>query len=684
MSLGNCLFAKSTASTARCWLAPPRDTLRLRLLSSSILPLLPTQPWTGFRKCYECPVQDRHRKICEYHKDSDGPQPTDGWAHAVEPPKALLEAPKNAVVTHEDPPAAKSSPSPIAEGAAPIRKISAITTPEHPRAAGLSESQYTRWKAAVKRSQIHKENKAKRRDELNAMTSRAVDWRDGLNMLNERTKIPYRRQNPVRLIRSDSQKRPVTQFRADNITRPSEWSVINFRNYVEDLAKSSVSPLRHRQLYKGEESHVSAVAEQLRQLFGNTRLYRYWSVEACNAALSFFYRHSMLTRARALYSQMEDRKYLTSVETFNIMLQGSASRKNLAHFQGLLDAMMKRKLKPNAQTWEAFFLVNTSSHIRYQIFQSMWDRGVLDDLHTMSKFFTLNIREVFCMQLDKGRTVTWFLEYMDNLNESNWLSTSTGNIIIHEVGKRGSAREAVNVLDELEPRGMKFDKVTLSTLLHRCRPDSNHDLSIHILHRFRKHKIYPDKVAYESIFRQFWRSHLYNCAKVAWRYACVEGQASSLMRNTVAQNITRESGGLPTEQPPSRSDVWAQVAGKVVVGVELGLQRNFPAHKPALIEGGIASFEESAEARTLAQALLDQDVASAHHYSIDESLPDLLERALAIDRQWAQEHAWRHKSLDWFVENSICVKLKHTYPARFLPPEKGDSRLYFAKVRTGK
>jgi len=614
-------------------------------------------------------------------KSSDRRVFRDHGVHEAQSGHALyesLEAASIAVVAQGNADPIDRSDSPCTETAVPIRKVSEHVVPGDQSQAGLSKSQYRHWKAAVERSQIHKEDKVRRRDELNAMSLIPADWRDSYKILKKSTISSSTIWAADRLW-IGSGRRPVSQLRADSIARPSEWSVSGFRDYVEDLANSSVSPLRHRQLYRGKESHISAVADQLVQVFGNIRLERYWSVRACNIALEFYYRHSMLDYARTLYSQMEDHRYLTSTETFNIMLRNSASRKNVAQFQYLLQAMVNRSLKPNAQTWEAFFVVNKSHHFRYTVFQSMRDKGSLDDLHTMHNFLTLNIRETFSSQLDKGRTVTWFLDYMDKLDQFKWLSTSIGNILLDEVGKRGSVKEAIDLLDQLEPRGMKPDKVTLNTLLHQCLPIRNHELAIDILRRLGRHKIYPDKVAYESIFRQFCRSRLYNCAKVAWRYACVEGQASSALRNLVGRSIMRQLRGPPlTPLLPRRSDVWNCLAGIIIVGVDQGYPQDHATYRTIPTLGGTPSFDGVADA---AKTLLEQDLELAHHHRVDRSLPDLLTEALVMDRQWAHERAWQHKSLDWFVENSIRVELKHTFPARFLPPEKADTNSYFPKAK---
>ena len=679
MSLEKFSYIKSITSIVRRQLASSRDILPARPLSRSI-PILSLWPRKDFSTPHD-PAKS-HEKLSsdELHDRSEGPKHTGSGTYGTGPGEVLLGDPYSSAVSNEDLGASKNLISKSPEIAIKSRKISAVIEPNNPNAAGLSERQYARWKAVTKRSQIHKDSKVRRREQLYAATP--ADWRDGFKILKTRTRVPDNTRDTVRRVWRGSGRRPITQLRAESIPRPAKWSIITFKNYIEDLATSRVSPLRHRQLYKDEHSHRLAVAEQLRRVFGDTRLEHYWSVEACNIALTFFYRHSLLKRARALYAQMEDNNFLTSTETLNIILMAAASRKNLAQFQNLLEAMLKRGLKPDARTWEAFFLVNTSDRIRHQLYQSMRDRGLLNDPHTMKNFLTLNIREAFCTQLNKGHSVKWFLEYMDKLDNVHWLSPSVGNVLIHEVGKRGSAKDAAQLLGELENRGMEFDAVTLRTLLHLCLPDRNHDLAIHFLYCSSRHKIYPDKVTYETMLRQFWRSRLCNCTKVAWRYACVEGQASSAMRNLVGKGIMHEPQDRSQVLPLSNSERWKSLVGAVVLGVEMGLPRALSRPGSILIGQEDAVREEAAESRgrTSVKARLEQDLASAHQYSIDRGLPDLLNEALAMDRQWAHERVWQDQSLHWLVENSIPVKLKQTFPGRFLPPDKRDPHSYFPAV----
>ena len=456
-------------------------------------------------------------------------------------------------------------------------------------------------------------------------------------------------------------------------------------------------------------------------LFADPELEMYWSIIACNMALSFFYKNSQLSEARSFFSRMEDRDLLTSPETWNIVLRGSVKRKDIVHFNYILDQMTTRGLKPNAATWEAFFQINPSDQARSEVYQSMRDKQVFSNPTAMKRFLNMTVREVLVKQFRNGHTISWILEYMDRLNAFSWLSTSAGNIILDEVGNRSPPEEMLGVLHQLRLRGMRFDEVTMNTVLHHCLPSRDHDTAIAALWRFRKSfGILPGKVAYDALFQHAWRSHFFNCAKVIWRYACVEGQVTQRMKRFVSNSVLRDLPDAPPDEAMARNRMWKAAIGKVVVGVGLALgpksepHRNYSpldtsvgdnshetdsssdkpvgdAHdgpnsslnKPfgdepdgtdSSLDKAIGDGESSTSAvsdgkqpiRNIWVELFSEDLAMAHCSHVQSSLDVLLRKALAIDRQWALEDVTGQKSFQWIWHHSIPVRLKSNFPARFL------------------
>ena len=542
-----------------------------------------------------------------------------------------------------------------------IEDVNVVSETKPGDRTGDSGKKRARIQAAVAKSQVHKRNKAGKREARASIKSASADWRSLFKLLQEETGIESVDQNQdVAPHTPSSTGSPIREIAADQIPRPKKWTVVSFGDYVQSLASSSVAPLRQRRLYNDLEGHVPAVADILEELFQEDSLVPYWSVRACNNALKFFYKHGMIPRVRALFFRMDTHRFITSTVTFNIMLRTMAEEKNLSEFKSLLLSMIRRKLKPDVDTWQAFFLLN-SGHARYSIFVSMLERGILADSRSMGKFFALNTRQILCAALDKGHSIEWLLAYLDKQAEFFWLSTVVGNTIIDEAGKRGRALDALGMLDQLLERGMEPNTMTLCILLHRCIPGKNTHLSIQVLHKLAPEMVRLDKTAYDALFIQYWRCKNYNCAKVVWRFACLEGQTSARVLRLVSKSIARKpppSEAPTTEEALSRTEAWRQRAGKMILG------RGFGGSETALqmrIQMSVRMPSESFELTGDPWfALFDHDLATAHRYEAVRSLPDLLDEALVKDREWEANQYWRHKPLSWMWENSIRVPLLPT------------------------
>lgn len=217
---------------------------------------------------------------------------------------------------------------------------------------------------------------------------------------------------------------------------------------------------------------------------------------------------------------------------------------------------------------------------------------------------------------------------------------------------------------------MAFDHVTLNILLRDCRPNRDHDLAIQALGRVFQQQVRPQQDAYDSLFRQFWTSKHFNCAKVLWRYACIEGQTTFRMRRFVHLNITDTERGLSAE-PGTRNHFWKQCAGKVLVGISPSIDLESKKQLVRYIDGS----EIAPSPNIVYLKWYQDDLGSAHRHETVSNVKEMLSQALAIDRQWAVERIWRDRTLEWVQRESIIVQLKQNYPARFLAQDRSKADL---------
>ena len=311
----------------------------------------------------------------------------------------------------------------------------------------------------------------------------------------------------------------------------------------------------------------------------------------------------------------------------------------------------------------------------------MQDHGILHDAKILQDLFNRTIREIMSKKLEGGLTPMKFVDYLDRLDAFPWLTISAGNVILDEVGKRGLVPDMIKFIHHLERRGFKFDTVTLNTILHHCLPNRDHDAMVEVLSHFRRvHRLRPTSVSYDALFQQAWRSRFYNCARVFWRYACLEGFVSYRLKRFVSQSILCDTPQDLSTQATSGGAFWRATVGRVVVGASMG-SGSVSTHSagavpmpkeslivPAEIESppSLVQTDDKELIRNVWTNLFSQDMAVAHCLHAKEPLDELYRRALAIDRQWAHEDVHETKSFRWLWHNTIRVEIKERFPVRFL------------------
>lgn len=479
--------------------------------------------------------------------------------------------------------------------------------------------------------------------------------------------------------RSGFQRR-IRQRRADEIERPEEWNAVTFRNYVDDLTTSSVDRLMQRQLYGGKTTHVQAVAKVLGRLFEDVGRKEIITPGACSAAIEFFNKHSMISKARVVFNQLENLLIDIEPETVDVMLRGTAAQKDLHNYTYVLRTMLRRGFKPNGWTWVALLMAVDSSEVRKVIIDEMRTRKLLKEKPIMKKAVVLTIRDEWSNFQNSGLDdVASFLTTMDSrYGKNQWLSVSACNNLLHELGRTKDMKEVMDLVDILIDRGLTPDEVTLTTLITLCSLQYQHDTIINLLRRF--HHLPLSKIAYGCMFKLAWNGRMYNCAKVIWRSACINAVASFQMQSVVQHSLLESiSSSSKTEPPQTRGEIWKASAGAVIAGIRPSNNNNnklkqiFTPPQSALPREEESSDSTQSESkseseseselktkqRKLATSLIQDDLATAQRFHLVRSLPDLLSEALARDREW-QHESKKSKDIAWKRENAVVVDVEPT------------------------
>ena len=537
--------------------------------------------------------------------------------------------------------------------------------------------------ALNRKLQRHREIKDRKRELWRKKSTWSQDWQVPLSLL----KLHYKPEHECTMLWGpqaawSNPQKIIRQVRVDQIPRPQVWSVITFKSYVEDLTRSTVDRLVQRQIYGNKGSHVNAVANVLEKLFQDTGMKSFLSLKACNIALHFFYESCMISKARVLVTYMEKLHLKLEPETFDIILRGSAANKDLHNYTYHLQSMIKRGYKPNPRTWSSLLMAVDSSEARASIVQAMRERKMLKSLSVSRDVVDLTIRDEVAKHIDGRKEMSALFTAMDTRYAPGWLTVSGANIILDEISMRQSAWQAFDLLKEIRNRVSRLDKVSLNTLLSHCSHIRAHDLTIDVLNYFEvNHSIIPAQKEYEVLFKQAWRSRLYNFAKVIWRSACMDTAVTFKMQKLVMESLTFEMPDRPGSEPKSRADIWKAAAGKVVVGVELAAKESEEDDMPqpgTTLPNPVQDLDKGKEnlAGRLSQPtdhtnvprrrpqvihaarnLYHSDLTAFQKWHLERKLAPLLREALAMDREWAKGD-WRNVSTEWKCRNSIPVRVK--------------------------
>ncbi|CAF9917233.1 MAG: hypothetical protein ALECFALPRED_011082 [Alectoria fallacina] len=464
---------------------------------------------------------------------------------------------------------------------------------------------------------------------------------------------------------------------ARSILPPIEWSEVNLAIYVEALADSQKNqakiPWTEKPRLKGW-TNIGDVVAIFDSVFYSMALQKSLSIEACNTALRFFYDHGMMAKARFLYIRMEDLKMQIPTETFNILLRGSASQRDLHNFTFLLNNMTRRGFKPNEETWVLFLQVIDTSTVRAIIVRKMAEMNMLDGIGIRRDVAAHMVHYEIVNHLDDGHDPHSFLEHMNSKYGIGWLSTTAGNKLLNEVAKRKSAAESLSLLYEMKQAGFMPDDISMNTLLRHCLPLKGHELAIEILNVFKYHyRLQPGPQAYETLFIQAWRSRLLNFSKVIWRSACIYGTVSPKIQHLVFQSLLSYTTTLgkrvqsdDTAEPssPSRYAKFKKFAGRFVIGVD--------GPRGAELNQAKDTLELNPRRRTLkwAQILVESSLRVARTCRLKNDLPQLLHQALTTDKTWAAEGL--NEKDDWqemfphaiVVDVEVIERRRRRFPLR--------------------
>jgi len=369
----------------------------------------------------------------------------------------------------------------------------------------------------------------------------------------------------ARQVRSEN-RQPIQVLKATDIPRPMTWTRESFADYVSDLTSLVVPNHMHRLLYNRYADHVSTVIKILREVFLEAERHLAVSRYAFNKALGYFEKTSQIAAVREFFVRMEMMRVPADVETFNIMLRGTAKNEDLHNFHFILHLMFRRGVMPNFGTWIAFMMAVPHLRIKLYILQTMNERGLLGLIAARRSVCQELVTQEMSASLDHGQREEEFLKHMDTNYGSWWLTLSSANRIVNVLGSRGLISRCWDFLSVMESRLITPNQVTINTILNHCKQSGNMNGALEVVRRLPQSiSFVPNEITYNILFEMAWRGMHYNLCKVIWKYACLNAATTRMMRSRVLTSLRIvELDRFPAITPCQR---WNLTAGAFVSGI---------------------------------------------------------------------------------------------------------------------
>ncbi|KAF8862424.1 hypothetical protein BDZ45DRAFT_202121 [Acephala macrosclerotiorum] len=387
----------------------------------------------------------------------------------------------------------------------------------------------------------------------------------------------------IRSVISVNRSRPDPAL-PDKIPKPRSWTQASFLDYVKALTSIKLPNnlgTRQRQYW---DQHL----DMLRNLFKEPDQARRAAITrtACHEALRYFVKHNKIEDVRVLFVRMELMKMKYTPETFNIMLRGAAKQEDLHLFHFILHLMLRRGFYPNGEIWISFIMTLSNFKQKVYVASAMKFKGLLRHKSTMKALCEQLVRPEIQLSLDAFQDQEAFATHMDSRYGQEWLTLSSGNSILHELGSRGLISRCWEFLHFMDSRFIKIDNCSINTILQHCMQTKNLEGAIELLQNIpRSWGFQPDKETFRKLFGLAWHTHSYNVAKVVWKYACLQNMTNHDMRSLVRKSLLQawawrsswnifdkpkpELGSTRYPRTARTKHIWEFSAGSVIIGAPL-------------------------------------------------------------------------------------------------------------------
>jgi hypothetical protein len=493
----------------------------------------------------------------------------------------------------------------------------------------------------------------------------------------------------VRYVRGERRRSMAAPVRADKVPRPSTWTSESFGLYVQHLISIKMTTHLQKFLYKPGEYHTNVVVDILKALFVDPECRTAISAAAFNDALGYLEKHSAIDVVRDLFVHMEMQNLKMNIETFNILLRGTAKSKSLGNFQYIFLLMLRRGYTPNADTWLAFMSLIDDFEIKLHILKSMKSKELLRDPRTQKNVCRNFVSMEISNSLDDNMTHEQFLQHMVDRYGQDWLTKDSANRILDALGSRGLISRCWDFFEFMHTKDVKPSDVSIGTVLDHCKKQRNAEGAIEIIRRYSSlFGFDPSEDVYNKLFKFAWNNRLPCVARIVWRYATLNAATTYGMRRRIINGVVEALSSQSLVSDVTLSSQFTSTASCFILGLRsskpnkqhIPLPEDFDAIIPAALSrtenqdpinpGEEDSTKAMIMAAVNAQMLVFRDWTPRRHFT------DILVEAFETDTKWTASGGINmDESTEWLFQRAPAIPLRRKTSLRAGIPSQREMTL---------
>ncbi|PGH28442.1 hypothetical protein GX50_08822, partial [[Emmonsia] crescens] len=361
-------------------------------------------------------------------------------------------------------------------------------------------------------------------------------------------------------------KRSRDPIRADGVPRPERWTVKNFADYLESITNLAFSSPVHSLLYPDGKLNRDVIMDIIRELFTNPDTQQFLSTRAVNSVVFYCYRYRQyLPDLLSLFPNFE---HLMTTRTFNALLTGCSTNRDLNRFRYLISLMKRCGVKPNGLEWVAFVDTILSSNVRQKVVARLRKEGLLKDRRVLRRLIYRIIPDSFTSHLESGQSVEDYFAVMDKRYGQNWICTESIKHMLSVTVRLKDVDAAHAIIHFCKQQGIQLDVQCMNYFLalHLNKEPYSQTISFYLNFANDFPRLPVNNETIRILFSAAWRARYYNTCRVIWAYACLWGLVSSNMKHLVFSSLLRNTVSAPDNNFVEKS--WFRNAGKAIVGIE--------------------------------------------------------------------------------------------------------------------